>query len=90
MQLRGCKQIRQQSKPRRKALSMVKMNIYDGDNHVIESVDNSDQPPLNDPACTHPTVVVVEDNSGIDGVTAHQCQICSVGWLIKDKINVEE
>lgn len=71
---------------------MVKLNVYDGDNHVIESVDNSDQPPLNDPTCMHPRqdVKVIEDNSGIEGCTAYQCQICGIGWLIKDKINVEK
>lgn len=68
---------------------MVKINVYDGDNHVIESVDLSQQPPVNDPSCPHPpaAVHVVEDNSGIEGVTAQQCSSCGVGWLIKDKIN---
>ncbi|MGV9002394.1 MAG: hypothetical protein ACOH18_05580 [Candidatus Saccharimonadaceae bacterium] len=68
---------------------MVKLNIYDGDNHVIESVDNSEQPPLNDPNCLHPpeAIKVVEDNSGIEGVTAYQCGVCGIGWLVKDKIN---
>ena len=67
---------------------MVKVTIYDGENHVIESVDNSEQPPLNDPDCTHPPEArkVVDDNSGIEGVTAVQCQKCGIGWLVKDKI----
>lgn len=71
---------------------MVKINVYDGDNHVIDSVDTSEQPPLNDPNCPHPpqNIVVVDDNSGIEGVTAYQCEVCRIGWLIKDKINVEE
>lgn len=68
---------------------MVKLNIYDGEDRVIESVDTSEQPPLYDPACPHPpeNVKVVDDNSGIKGVTAYQCELCLVGWLIKDKIN---
>ena len=70
---------------------MVKMNIYDGEGHVIESVDNSDQPLLNDINCPHPAenIKVVEDDSGIEGVTAYQCEVCRIGWLVKDKINGE-
>ena len=35
--------------------------------------------------CPHPPhrVTVVEDNSGIEGVEARQCQDCKTGWLIK-------
>ena len=67
---------------------MVKINVYDSEQNVIDSVDTADQPPLYDPACPHPPekVKVVEDNSGIEGCTAYQCQVCLVGWLIKDKI----
>lgn len=71
---------------------MVKINVYDSEQNVIDSMDTATQPPLFDPGCPHPpeNVIVVPDDSGIKGVTAYQCEICTVGWLIKDKINEEK
>ena len=70
---------------------MVKINVYDSEGSVMDSVDLSEQPPLFDPGCPHPPqhVIVVPDNSGIEGVTAYQRKICTVGWLVKDKIKEE-
>lgn len=71
---------------------MVKINVYDSEQNVIDSTDLSEQPPLYDPNCPHPAdkVKVVEDDSGIEGVTAYQCTVCTVGWLVKDKIKEEQ
>ena len=62
---------------------MVKMTVYGPNGQILETSDVSEQEYYNDPACPHPTVRVVEDNSGIEGVEARQCTSCSVGWLIR-------
>lgn len=66
---------------------MVKMNVYGPEGEIRESVDLAKQEPLNDPNCLHPRdqVIEVDDNSGIKGVTAFQCQSCGIGWLVKNK-----
>lgn len=70
---------------------MVKVNVYGLYGDIVDSADLSTQEPYNDPTCTHPAdkVRAVDDNSGIDGVTAYQCE-CGIGWLVKDKINEEK
>lgn len=62
-------------------LSVYGPNGQRMDNGQSEQVINTS------PVCTHPNVITVEDNSGIEGVVAKQCQECHIGWLIREKIN---
>lgn len=64
---------------------MVKINVYGPDGQIMESNDISSQPAYNDPACPHKRVIDVDDDS-IEGARAIQCQDCSVGWLLKEKL----
>ena len=64
---------------------MTKINMYDPEGQIMDSVDLSEQPPYNDPACSHKHIVTVEDNSGIENVVAKQCRDCNIGWLIRIK-----
>lgn len=66
---------------------MVKINVYGTDRKLIESVDLSEQPNYNNPACKHLHVIEVEDP--MEGAKAYQCKDCNIGWLVKDKIKEE-
>jgi hypothetical protein len=65
------------------------LNLYGHQGQIIESVDLKTVTPVNDPACQHPNIIDVEDNSGIEGVSARQCPDCQIGWLIREKIKGE-
>lgn len=58
------------------------LNVYGPQGQISPSEDEVPET-IGDPACAHPRVIVVEDNSGIEGVEARQCQNCGLGWLIR-------